>query len=169
MPWASWGRGSRRIRLFPGALADPNAVALVVGFAVIELASVVEFAVIALAMADAGAGASIAATAAADAVAGCSLSWLGWSSLLCRLMAGLRSMLLSWLVSRCIDLPLHCDVARLSWHMNNGTVGDAISIDANGLFNGTIETAVQIEFDISLNFSPTSGMHNCPPNVPPNQ
>ena len=48
----------------------------------IELASVVELAVIALAMADASAGVSIAATAEADAVAGGSLPWLGWMELI---------------------------------------------------------------------------------------
>ena len=67
MPWASWCRGSRGIRLFPGTLADLHAV--VVEFAVIELASVVEFVVIELAIdTAAGAGAcSIAASVVASA------------------------------------------------------------------------------------------------------
>ena len=71
----------------------------------IELASVVEFAVIALATAVVQFVAIELALAMADASAGdcCFMSWLGWSalrlgwsSMLCwRLIAGLRSMLLS--------------------------------------------------------------------------
>ena len=52
-PWASGGRGSRGIRLFPGTLADLQAVDVVVE-------AVVEFAVIELASAIAGAIAAFA-------------------------------------------------------------------------------------------------------------
>ena len=59
-PWASGGRRSREIRLFPSMLANMHAVDVVVEVAVIELANV-----------DAGAGASVMAIAIdADADAG---------------------------------------------------------------------------------------------------
>ena len=89
-PWASGGTWARWLRLFPGTLADMHVFAVDVD---------VEFAVIELANANADAGASavaVAIDADSDAGAFCSMSWLGWSALLCwRLIAGLRSMLLS--------------------------------------------------------------------------
>ena len=57
-PWASGATGSRGRQLLPSTLVDLHAVDVVLEFAVIELASVVESAVIAIANADANASAN---------------------------------------------------------------------------------------------------------------
>ena len=46
--------------------------------------------------------------------------------------------------------------------MNSGIGADELSVDVGTLFNDMVDMAVKME-----TLSPTSGTHNCPPNVPP--
>ena len=76
--------------------------------------------------------------------------------------------LAGWLaLNAAIMTCLRCDDARLSLKNNNGLVGGTMSLEVNGVFKGTLGTAIQIDVDISITFPPTSGTSKCPPNVAP--